>query len=32
MILLNYNEIEKNIKKIMKNSKKIRKKIAIIDN
>lgn len=32
MILLNYNEIEKNIKKNMKNSKKIRKKIAIIDN
>ena len=27
MILLNYNEIEKNIKKIMKNSKNIRKKI-----
>jgi hypothetical protein len=26
MILLNYNEIEKNIKKIMKNSKNIRKK------
>lgn len=32
MILLNYNEIEKNIKKIMKNSKNIRKEIAIIDN
>jgi len=32
IILLNYNEIEKNIKKIMKNSKNIRKKIAIIDN
>lgn len=32
MILLNYNEIEKNIKKIMKNSKNIHKKIAIIDN
>lgn len=32
MILLNYNEIEKNIKKIMKKSKNIRKKIAIIDN
>lgn len=32
MILLNYNEIEKNIKKIMKNSKNIRKKIVIIDN
>ena len=32
MILLNYNEIEKNIKKIKKNSKNIRKKIAIIDN
>lgn len=32
MILLNYNEIEKNIKKIMKNSKNIRKKTAIIDN
>jgi hypothetical protein len=32
MILLNYNEIEKNIKKNMKNSKNIRKKIAIIDN
>lgn len=30
MILLNYNEIEKNIKKIMKNSKNIRKKILII--
>lgn len=26
MILLNYNEIEKNIKKNMKNSKNIRKK------
>ena len=32
MILLNYNEIEKNIKKNMKNSNNIRKKIAIIDN
>jgi len=32
IILLNYNETEKNIKKIMKNSKNIRKKIAIIDN
>ena len=32
MILLNYNEIEKNIKKIMKNSKNIRKKKAKIDN
>lgn len=32
MILLNYNEIEKNIKKNMKNSKNIRKKIATIDN
>ena len=32
MILLNYKEIEKNIKKIMKNSKNIRKKTAIIDN
>ena len=32
MILLDYNEIEKNIKKIMINSKNIRKKIAIINN
>ena len=31
MILLNYNEIEKNIKKIMKNSKNIRKKIKEVN-